>query len=199
MDIEPDFRPFAAADDGTRLVLRRRATVSAVLVRGALYLLLLLILSGFVLIPAAMWHATASGRTGPITSVIAAAALLPLNWLVLQLVLVGFELEGVQRIECRPDGLDLVRRGVVRRRHEHVRGVVALVARTVRQTTEYRDVRWLELSVRTGAGTTDLGHLALHPEAEATREAAARAAAGRIAARLRVPLELVDERGEPVA
>lgn len=196
MDVEPDFRPFAAEDDGRQLVLRRARTASDLLLRGCLYLLLLLLLAMLVLIPVAAW--SRAPMVGAVKSIVGVAVLMPLTWLGLKLMLWAFHLEGVTRLECAADGLHLVRRGAVRRSHEHVRDVVALEARTFRTPTKYRDVRWLRLAVRTAAGKTDLGYLALHPEAEPTREAAVRAAAGRIAARLQVPLELYDEAGERV-
>jgi hypothetical protein len=193
--VAPDFRPFTADDDGTRLILRRHLTVPALLLRACLYLLLLAVLALFAALPYAAWTRTADDLA---LTVVGLVVLLPLNWLVLRLVLLGFRLDGVRRIECRPDRLDLFTRGAFRRRHVHIRNVVALVARTVRESTEHGDVRWLELRTRTDAGAIDLGHLALHPDADPAREAAARAAAAHIAARLHVPLELHDEHGHPV-
>jgi hypothetical protein len=196
VDIEPDFRPYTAADDGARLVLRREPTAGALLLRGTLYMLLALVPALFVLLPVAAWTRTGGDWGSIAKSVIGLAVLLPLNYLLLRLVLWGFHLEGPRRLECSPGELALVTRGVVRTRHTHLRGVVALEARSTRVATEHRDVRWLHLHARTDAGRTYVGHLALPPEPDAARDAAAHAAAGRIAARLRVPLERYGEAGE---
>lgn len=199
VDIEPDFRPYTAADDGARLVLRRRPTAAALVLRACMYLLLVVALALFVLIPAAAWSRTGSDWTDIATSAAFLALLLPLNYLLLRLVLWGFRLEGAWRIECAPGELAVVTRGVVGTRLEHVRGLVALEARSTRVATEHRDVRWLRLFVRSDGDRTDLGYLALPPEPDAARDAAAHAAAARIAARLKIPLEAYAEGGERLA
>jgi hypothetical protein len=196
VDIEPDFRPYTATDDGARLVLRREPTASALLLRGSLYMLLVVDLALFVLIPAAAWSRTGSDWASIVTSGVSLALLLPLNYLVLVLVLWGFRLDGVWRLECAPGELAVFTRGVLGTRHTHVRGVVALEARSTRVATEDRDVRWLRLYARSDGDRTALGLLALPPEPDAARDAAADAAAARIAARLKVPLERYSEAGE---
>jgi hypothetical protein len=196
VDIEPDFRPYTAADDGARLVLRREPTAASLLLRGCLYMLLVVDLALFVLIPVAAWSRTDSDWIGIAKSGLFLALLLPLCYLLLRLVLWGFHLDGVWRLECAPGELEVVTRGVVGTRRTHVRGVVALEARSTRVATEHRDVRWLRLYARSDGDRTDLGHLALPPEPDAARDAAADAAAARIAARLKVPLERYSEAGE---
>lgn len=197
VDIEPDFRPFTAVDDGARLVLQRPMTPAALILRGCLYMLLALVIALLVLIPLAAWSRTAGDPGSVAVSVAMVALLLPLDYLILRLVLWGFRLDGVRRLECAPGRLDLYTAGVVRTRHTHLRGVVALEARSTRVGTEYRDVRWLRLRARTDDDDlTDLGNLALPPEPDPARDAAALAAAARIAARLQVPLERRGEHGE---
>lgn len=198
MDISPDFRPFVARDDGQRLVLRRHRTAAAWLLRGCMFLLLLLALGLLALIPFAAY--TRWRDWGEVASpILGSLVLLPLTWLVLRAVLWAFRVEGHLRLDVGPEGVDMLGRGALFRWREQVRGALALEARTIRVSTEYRDVRYLALAARTAEGKHGLGHLELHPEADATREAAVRAAAARIAERMRVPLELYDEGGAPVA
>lgn len=183
--VEDPFRPFVAADDGTLLVLRRRRTLGDRVLRAALSMLLLPFLGLFALIPYAAWT-----RSEGIFGWLGAGGLLLLLWFLWRLVLLGFRLEGVRGLTIGPGSLVLDARGALLRRQERVAGVVALAARTVTTSTEYGEVRWLRLRARTADGHTDLGYLALDARAEPAREAAARAAASTIAARLGVPLEL---------
>lgn len=64
----------------------------------------------------------------------------------------------------------------------------------MRTSTEYGEVRWLQLYVRAAGKRTRIGHLALDRDAEPTREARVLAAAALMAERLQVPLEHHDER-----
>lgn len=191
-----DFRPFIARDDGTCLELLRRRGAGDWLLRGALYLLLVMTLGLVLLIPYGMWH---KYRTfGSTRGWYAAPLLLLLSWFAVRLLLLGFHLESTRRIVCRPGELELEGRGALLRRREQLCDLIALEARAVRNVTRYRDVRWLRLRVRTASGSTFIGYLQLDPEAEPTREARAHAAAAVIAARLQVPLELRDEHDQPI-
>ncbi len=197
MDVAPDFRPFVARDDGQRLWLQRRRGAAAWLLRGCMYLLLLLALGLLALIPFAAY--TRWRDWGEVASpILGSLVLLPITWLVLRAVLWAFRVEGHLRLDVGPEGVEVFGRGALLTWRERVRGALALEARTIRVSTEYRDVRYLALAARTSEGKRDLGHLELHPEGDATREAAVRAAAARIAERMRVPLELYDEGGARV-
>ncbi len=189
-----DFRPFIATDDGTCLVLLRRRNFAFWAIRVCLYLLLVPALAIFVLIPYAMWAKLQSHGLTP--GVFAMPILLLLGWVVVKLMLYGFKLEGTRRIVCRPGSLTLEGRGALLRYREQRQGFAALEARTIRQSTEYGDVRWLKLSLRGPSKSTDLGHLALDRDAEPIREARVQAAAALMATRLQVPLHLTGEHGE---
>jgi len=191
-----DFRPFAASDDGTCLVLRRRRTFQAWVLRASLYLLLLLVLGLVLLIPYGIWHKYTV--FGTLKGLWAAPVLLFLCWFAVRLVLLGFMLEAARRITCKPGELTLEGRGALLRTHEHVRDPEALEARIIRTTTKYGDVRWLNLRLRAPGGVTSLGYLELDRDAEPTREARVQAAAALMATRLQVPLELKDEQSNPL-
>lgn len=192
----PDFRPFVAHDDGATLVLLRRATIKAWVLRASLYLLLLLVLGLFVLIPYGVWHRYTVW--GDLKGIWAAPVLLLLCWFVLKLMLLGFRLEAARRIVCKPGELTVEGRGALRLYRDHIREPQALEARTIRTTTKYGDVRWLNLRLRAAAGSTGIGYLELDRDAEPTREARVHAAAALMAARLHVPLELKDEHNNPL-
>ncbi len=186
-----DFRPFIATDDGTCLVLLRRLTFGFWAIRVCLYLLLVLALAIFVLVPYAMW-ATVQSR-GVTPGLFAIPILLLFSWIVVKLMLHGFKLEGARRIVCRPGSLTLEGRGALFRYREQCQDFAALEARTIRQSTEHGDVRYLKLILRGPPKSTDVGHLELDRDAEPIREARVHAAATLMATRLQVPLQL---RGE---
>lgn len=181
--IRDPFRPFVAVDDGARLVLTRRRSAADWLLRGALYWLLALVVVLMGLIPYAAWT-----RGSGVGDVVLAVVLLTLTWFVLQLVMLGFHVDGVRRIAVGPGEVVLDARGALLRRRVRATDVVAIEARTTTTSTRHGDVRWLRLQARTGAGTLDLGALHLDAAAEPTREAAAEQAAETLAARLGVPL-----------
>lgn len=192
-----DFRPFVAEDDGARLVLLRPRTAKYWATRGALYLLLLLLLGLLAVAPYGAW--SKYQRYGDVIGLLGLPVLLLLVWFAMRLLLFGLRLEAAQRIVCRPGELELEGRGALRRRHQRIRDVAALVAHTVRTDTQYGPIRWLHLRVRAAGELTDLGYLELDREAEPEREAQVRAAAAWMAARLQAPLELRDEDGRLVA
>lgn len=191
-----DFRPFAASDDGTCLVLRRRRTFQAWIIRGSLYLLLLSTFGLALMIPYGIWHKYTV--FGTLKGLWAAPVLLLLCWFAIRMMLLGFLLEAAQRIVCKPGGLTLEGRGALLRIHAHVRDPEALEARIIRTTTKYGDVRWLSLRLRAPGGVTNIGYLELDRDAEPTREARVQAAAALMAERLQVPLELKDEQNNPI-
>lgn len=191
-----DFRPFIATDDGTCLVLLRRRNFGFWAIRVCLYLLLVPALAMFALVPYAMWAKVQSDGVTP--GLFAIPILLLFSWVLVKLMLHGFKLEGTRRIVCRPGALTLEGRGALHRYREQCEDFAALEARTIRQSTEYGDVRWLKLSLRGGPKSTDLGHLALDPDAEPIREARVQAAAALMATRLQVPLQLTGEHAEPI-
>jgi hypothetical protein len=191
-----DFRPFAASDDGTCLLLIRRRTFQAWVIRGTFYLLLLMTLGLALMIPFGIWHKYTV--FGTLKGLWAAPVLLLLCWFAVRLVLLGFKLEATRRIVCKPGELTLEGRGALLRTREHVRDPEALEARIIRVATKYGDVRWLNLRLRAPGGLTSLGYLELARDAEPTREARVQAAAALMATRLRVPLELRDEQNNPL-
>ena len=190
-----DFRPFIARDDGTCLVLLRRRTFSSLFIRFALYLLLLPALASFVAIPYLVWTKVQSHGITP--GLFAMPVLLLLCWVVVKLMLLGFQLEGTRRMVCRPGAFTLESRGALRKSHEHLNDLSALEARVVRTSTEYGDVRWLRLCIRAAGKSTHIGYLELDRDAEPMREARVMAAAALIATRLQVPLELRNQ-GDPI-
>ncbi|MFY0533340.1 hypothetical protein [Nannocystis pusilla] len=95
--IRDPFRPFVAVDDGARLVLTRRRSAADWLLRGALYWLLALVVVLMGLIPYAAWT-----RGSSVGDVVLAVVLLTLTWFVLQLVMLGFHVDGVRRIAVGP-------------------------------------------------------------------------------------------------
>lgn len=193
---QPDFRPFIAHDDGATLVLRRRASFKAWIFRASLYLLLLLGLGLSALIPYGAWHRYTVW--GDFKGIWAAPVLLLLCWFLIKLMLLGFRLEATRRIVCKPGELTLEGRGALLPYRDHIRDPQALEARTIRTTTKYGDVRWLNLRLRAAADSTGIGYLALDRDAEPTREARVHAAAALMAARLHIPLELKDEHNNPI-
>lgn len=193
---QPDFSPFIAHDDGATLVLLRRATIKAWIFRASLYLLLLLGLGLSVLIPYGAWHRYTVW--GDFKNIWAAPVLLLLCWFLIKLMLLGFRLEATRRIVCKPGELTLEGRGALLPYRDHIRDPQALEARTIRTTTKYGDVRWLNLRLRAAADSTGIGYLALDRDAEPTREARVHAAAALMAARLHIPLELRGEDNQPI-
>lgn len=192
----PDFRPFDAHDDGTTLVLRRRATIKAWIFRASFYLLLLLGFGLSALIPYGAWHRYTVW--GDFKGIWAAPVLLLLCWFLIKLILLGFRLEATRRIVCKPGELTVEGRGALLPYRDHIRDPRALEARTIRTTTKYGDVRWLNLRLRAAADSTGIGYLELDRDAEPTREARVHAAAALMAARLHIPLELKDEDNQPI-
>lgn len=186
----PDpFRPFVVeADDGARLVLQRPRTATGWLLRVCMYLLLLLLVVMLLLIP---WAVLTRGDG--IGDVATGASFMVTLWIILRLLLFAFAIEGTRRIVVERGRLDFEARGVVRRSHEEVLGVVAFVVRNESRETMHGSVRWLRLQARTHGRVVDLGTLHLDPDGEPTREAAARAAAATIAERLVVPIEYVGD------
>lgn len=188
-DIDDLYRPYVAADDGTRLVLRLERDLGGWLMRLGMYALLLLVLVLFALIPYAVHH-----RAHGVEDYLLAAVLLLITWFVFRLAVAALRIEGVTRVDIGPGGATRRATGVLLGARERLVGVTALVATTVTQTTRYGPVRWLELRARTATGLADLVDLRLDRDGEPTREAAARAAAVTVAARLGVPLELGGQR-----
>lgn len=191
-----DFSPFVEHDDGSCLELLRPAGFKSWGTRACLYLLLFLMLGLVALIPYGVWHKyTVFGDT---RGMWAAPVILLLCWIVIKLVLLGFQLEGAQRIVCKPGEFTLEGRGALLRRRDHVRDLEALEARTIRTTTKYGEVRWLRLRLRAASGTTDIGYLELDRDAEPTQEARVQAAAALMATRLHIPLDLRGEDSQPL-
>jgi hypothetical protein len=180
------FRPFVVeVDDGTRLVLSRGRSRSDWTLRLCLYLLLFLVVGLQALIVYAVWT-----RYDGIDDLLNGLSFMVALYIILRVLLFCFYLEGPLRIVAVRGELTLDFRAAVRQYSEPMFGVVAIVARTMAKTTRYGEVRWLELEARTYARTLRLGALYLDPQGEPEREAAARAAAAVLAARVGVPLEL---------
>lgn len=182
--IDDPFRPFVARDDGTTLDLRRVRRFGDVGMRVLMYLLLLLVLGLFALIPMAAWT-----RGRGVTDALLAVVLLMPTWLVLRLVVWGLRIEGVSRVLASPGVVERRSRGVLLSARDRLIPS-AIVATTVVVDTRYGPVRWLQLRARTEQGATHLLDLHLDRDRDPAREAAAQQAAATLAARLRVPLEL---------
>lgn len=194
------FEPFTAREEGALLVLRRRRTAALWAARLGLYGLLLCVLALGALIPFAAYT-----RGDGIGDVLLAALLLLPTWGVFKLVVLGFRLEGLRAVRAGPTGLAVDTRGVVFRRRAFVpkAQLAALRASIEKASTEHGSVRWLALTVVATSGDTELGYLQLPPEPDAARDRAGFAAAGQIAERLGIPLQVRgaeggDEEGRPV-
>ncbi|MDC0721278.1 hypothetical protein [Nannocystis bainbridge] len=184
--IEDPFRPFTVeVDDGTRLVLSRRRTAADWRRRVGLWLAVVTIAALQVLIFGVLLYremALANALKG-------VSFLLPL-YICLRVVLYCFLLEAPLRIVAVRGEVTLEFQAAARRHSEPAFGLQALEARPARAKMKRGAPRWLELKVRTHARTLRVGSLDLDPLAEPIREAAAQAAAAKLAALLGVPLEL---------
>ncbi|MGM0578310.1 MAG: hypothetical protein ACQEXJ_21480 [Myxococcota bacterium] len=109
MSANAPFAPFRASEQGDALVLDRPRSLGVLAWRTGLWGVLLALAGLMALIP----YAAITHGAGVTDRVLAVALFVPL-WLVFRLVLLGFRMEGVSRIEARPDGLVVSKRGALR-------------------------------------------------------------------------------------